>query len=268
MPSDFPLRGVMQSIQRKMIADFSDATAEIAHRGAKGREREALILKSYLDGYLPKSVRIVHGAEIVDAAGNRSAETDLVVVDPTTPPLYQGETFQLIPAEWAYGIIEVKSRLDTRELRDAQTKVARAKALEKSTYIPQTGDIRWTTTAYGSQFDYFPMYGMVFAYTSIELREIGAALIDSQREVPIDKWVDSVVVLDRGVLLYSDASGALADRPSPGGQLCAITSQEALVPATLAIQSAFTGAWMPRAKLAPYFGPEKWGGSIEVIGGT
>src|SRR2546430_3804750 len=149
MPCDFPLRASLAGLQEKMLIDFSAITAQIEHRGAKGREREALIAQEYLQHYLPRPLEVVHGAEILDSEGKRSAECDLVVQSAATPPLLVGKSFHLVPVEWAYGVVEVKSRLDGCELRDAQAKIARTKALRKLTYLSQTGDIQWSINAYG-----------------------------------------------------------------------------------------------------------------------
>ncbi len=265
MASDFPLRSVHDAIQARMVADFEHATKEIEHRGAKGREREALAAKAYFEQYLPGTVRLVHGAEIIDSDGGRSAECDLVVTDPSAPPLFAGETFRLIPAEWAHGIIEVKTKLDATELRDAQSKIARAKSLTRQTYVPLTGDILTTMTAYGRTWDYFPMYGMVFAYTSTDLGALAALLWELQEDVPIEQWVDTVVVLDRGNLMYAHENAHSA-RPEPGCMLTAIASPNPLVPATLCLQTGFGAAWMRPAKIAPYFGPEPWGDVVTRVG--
>jgi hypothetical protein len=251
-----------------MTVDFAEATAQIEHRGAKGRERETLVVKTFLDQYLPDTVRSVHGAEILDSLGARSSECDIVITDPSTPPLYITDTFQLIPVEWAHGVIEVKSNLDGSELRDAQEKIARAKALRKLTYLPQTGDLRTASNTYGQQYEYFPMYGLVFAYTAIRLETLCSALWELQRGLPMEQWVDGVVVLDQGVLGYSDTSGggALAVSPLPDSSLQAITSENPLVPAMLMIQTAFTAAWMRPARLGPYLGTEPWGNIVGSAG--
>jgi hypothetical protein len=249
-----------------MIADFEEATAQINNRPAKGRERESLIINTFLNKYLPATVHAVHGAEILDSLGNRSAECDIVIQDANTPPLYVGDTFHLIPVEWAHGIVEVKSQLTTVELEDAHAKILRAKSLKKLTYVPQTGDIRWGHTVYGERFDFFPMYGIVFAYRGNQIADLCNSLWELQRETPIANWIDAVVVLNQGVLLYSDPAGGFASRPEPGCTLHAITSDVSLVPGTLAIQTAFGAAWMPPAKLGPYIGAEPWGDIVSAAG--
>ena len=251
-----------------MLTDFAHATAQIEHHGAKGRERESLVVKNYLERYLPNNVRATHGAEIVDSEGSRSAECDIVVEDISTPPLYLGETFKLIPAEWAHSLIEVKSRLDSDELEDSHRKIVRAKALRKLTYMPQQGDIRLGIDAYGKRFNHFPMYGAIFAFTGLKLSTIGRRLWDLQKGTPTESWVDFVVVLDQGVLLYSDPTNAGAPplvRPLPSSSLHVVKSENALIPATLALQGALTGAFMPHARLGPYLGKEAWGEITQTI---
>lgn len=260
--TEFPLRATLGALQKQMKVHFAEATTEIDHRGAKGREREALVAKRFLDVYLPNRVEVVHGAEIVDSLGSRSAECDLVVQDPDTPPLYLSETFRLIPAEWAHGIIEVKTNLDTAQLDDAVQKIIRAKRLEKLTFRPATGDVATSINAYGRQFSYFPMFGIVFAYTSIGLERLAARLAELQRDVAIEHQVDLVVVLDRGLLMYSDLAGGVSNRPMPGSELLAVASENPLLATTLAIQGAFGGVWLPPASLAPYLGPGGWGETV------
>ena len=252
-------RETLTALQEKMLIDFAKATKEIEHRGSKGREREALIAKQYLEYYLPEGLSLVHGGEILDSEGSRSAECDLVVQAATTPPLYVSDTFRIIPVEWAHGLIEVKSKLDAAELRDSHAKIARAKQLKKLTYQPQTGDVVARSTAYGKSYDYFPMYGLVFAYGSTKLNDLAKLMWELQEDRPCDTWIDAVVVLDAGMLMYRDANGAPTPRPAPDHKLAVIESDSALLPATLTIQSAFTGAWMPNATLGAYLGPEPWG---------
>ena len=99
MVSDFPLRASLNGLREKMLVDFREVTAQIEHRGARGHEREALIAREYLQDYVPRTLDIVHGAEIVDTDGNGPAECDLVVQSAATPPLMLGEAFYLVPVK-------------------------------------------------------------------------------------------------------------------------------------------------------------------------
>jgi hypothetical protein len=60
------------------------------------------------------------------------------------PPLYVGHTpFRLIPAEWAHGVVEVKSKLTGPELKKAQRSIAHAKQLQKLTYSTRHSDLNY-----------------------------------------------------------------------------------------------------------------------------
>ena len=254
-----------------MYADFTDATSQITHKGAKGREREALAVKQYLDVYMPKTVSVVHGAEIIDSTGARSPECDIAVLDRGTPPLYAGETFQVVPAEWAQGIIEIKSDLDSGELRDSHRKIVRAKSLSKVAYDYNWPGIELSIHTYGQDYKYFPLYGAVFAFTGINLETLASTLWELQENTPISTWIDLVVVLDQGLLMYSkrDVTGpdSLSCRPMPDSVLRVVKSEEAITPATMVLQTIFNQAFMPHANLGPYFGPESWGDTSDKFWG-
>jgi hypothetical protein len=267
MASGSPLSTSLGALQQKMLTDFKDASALIEHRGAKGRERESLIVRNYLEHYLPRTVCAVHGAEILDSEGRRSAECDIAIQDTSTPPLYLGATFRLIPVEWTHGVIEVKSSLDGEALEDSYDKIQRAKSLRKLTYQIPRGGPRWMLQLYGKQYDYFPMYGAIFAYSGMSLSRIARKIWELQRNTPIETWIDFVVVLNAGTLMYSHpGTSAPAGRPFPGSRLLVVESEIPLIPATLEILAVFNSAFMPLADLGPYVGNEGWGRVIEILG--
>ena len=260
-----PLRTALEDIQRMMLIKFNGITSEIEHKGLRGRAREAMIIRDYLGAYLPAKVRPVQSAEIVDSEGGRSPECDIVIQDMSTPPLHQSDATAIIPVEWAHGIIEAKSTLSLPELRDSQAKIAKAKGLKKLTYVKQSGDIEWGIDAYGRRFNHFPMHGAVFSYSSKSpLPNLARELNKLQADLPMELWVDMVIVLDRGLLMYRRPDGTMLIRPEPQSALCAIKSSNPLMPATLAIQDVFSGVWMPQTKLGAYLGSEPWGEIISI----
>lgn len=46
------LENVFRSINKKMLIDFTEISAKISHRGAKGKVRELEIIKEYLTKWL------------------------------------------------------------------------------------------------------------------------------------------------------------------------------------------------------------------------
>jgi hypothetical protein len=103
-----------------MRAKF-DKSAEIEHRGEKGTVREKIVVAEFLQDYLPGTVEVTGSSEIIDVNGARSPQNDIVIFDPSAPPLYRESDFRIIPSECVYGVIEVKSNLDNAELKASIT---------------------------------------------------------------------------------------------------------------------------------------------------
>ena len=179
-----------------MLLDFAGMQAQIRHPGERGRERESA-LKQFLSEYLPSRYSIAKG-EIVDSQGSVSRECDLVIYDATKCPLLlSGDDYRVFPVEPVLGVIEVKSRLDESELRDAVEKVACAKRLYR-----KSG----------------PVLGVVFAYTSSyrqdPMQKTARCLQRLNREVGPVEYLDLLCILDAGVILtYADCYPRIAADP-------------------------------------------------------
>jgi hypothetical protein len=83
------------------------------HPGIRGEIREEGVRK-FLTAQLPQSLKVVRG-QAVDYLGTISRELDIMVYDATLNAPFHGEGTQLLPAEALLAIIEVKSRLDSKE---------------------------------------------------------------------------------------------------------------------------------------------------------
>src|ERR1700722_4117986 len=204
MASTNPLIEALSKVASQMR---KDGAALIGHRGSKGREREAQLLSVYLKHYLPRVVDVHQSAEVVDSSGQVSPECDVVIVDPHTPPLYTGETFRILPVECVYGVIEVKSHLDSTELADSLGKRRRLKQQRKTAFRPQVGDIRMTSMRAGRTYDHFPMACHIFAYDSMSLDSLCSKLRELQASVPVEERVDGIFILNKGLVLYQGTGG-------------------------------------------------------------
>jgi hypothetical protein len=195
---DFPLRVSLDGVGCKMMIDFKEITAEIEHRGAKGREREALIAKAYLDR------RVGPGcAEHLDPAADGRGGL---------PPDSGGV------GVWAHRGQEPSQR---RRTGGCTTEARPGQGAEEAELCTSDRDMHWGMHAYGKRFEFFPMYGVIFAYTSMALETICSQLWQLQGGLPLDHWVDAVVVLDRGLLLYRHPDTGMEVRPQPGSSLIA-----------------------------------------------
>jgi hypothetical protein len=110
------------------------------------------------------------------------------------------------------------------------------------------------------------MYGMIFAFSATGLGGLARKLWELQEGTAMRHWVDLVVVLDEGLLMYADPAGGMAVSPLPSSQLLAVQSDNALVPATLAIQTAFGAVWERPVSLGAYMGSESWGTVVGISG--
>ncbi len=244
---------VFRGIKEKMLIDFNDISSAISHRGAKGRVREIEIVTEYLQRYLPGHIGVANG-ECVATNGSVSPECDIILFEKnSTPYLVHKEGYQVFPIECVYGVIEVKSRLDKKELRDSIAKIAEIKSMPKVAYDEQRGPIVNETTLYGRNWKYFPTIGLLFAYDSIELETLKQHYIEEQVGLPLEKQVDSVWVLQKGMLIQRNRrTGTIELGPSPETDTRIVKSDNPLLLLTIQLQTLMGLAWLPRFKIVPY----------------
>lgn len=196
---------IMEGVAARLLTDFK-LTAALNHSGSKGSVREDRLRLDFLDKYLVGTVAVLGSSEVVAADGQVSRQSDVLIVDPSVPPLWDAEGYRVVPAEAVDAVIEVKSQLTLAELRSAWQNIASVKRLPKTAYGPEAGPIEYRTTLYGREWDTWPTLGFVFAYSSnanLEslVTEFGALARD---EPDPSKRLDAVFILDRGMLLWQD----------------------------------------------------------------
>jgi len=253
------LAGVMAGVAKRLRTDF-ETSAVIEHRGSKGSVREGFIT-DYLAKYLPGSVNAIGSGEIIDIHGSVSRQCDVLIVDPSTPPLYSGdrEEFHVVYAECVYCVIEVKSNLTTDELIKACENIKSVKQLKKDAFRPDPRGPRLTRD--GRTFRYFPTGGVIFAYDGASLKTLGQAFADWCERVDPDFRPDSVWVLGKGALSWAKepaSSGewgftVFAEKGRPLGILYAGES-EVLLPLTLRLHAMLQSTFMPPFDLSAYAG--------------
>lgn len=212
----------MAAVAARMWADF-EASTNARHAGAKGSTRETMLRREFLDRYLSSSVGVLGSSEIVDSVGSVSGQCDIVLVDPRTPPLWDGEDHRIVPAECVYAVIEVKSHLSTSELRSAFDSIRRVKALTRTAYRPQLAGLERTQEIRGERREVTPVFGHIFAYQGAKIETLGEALAQLVSEEPNrNLWPDSVFVLDQGLIAWEHApTHSIHLLPSVDDVLCA-----------------------------------------------
>ncbi|KOV82191.1 hypothetical protein ADL01_10695 [Streptomyces sp. NRRL WC-3618] len=242
---------IFQSASDRLRADFL-SSGGFVHRGEKGGARERLLV-DFISKYLPGHVQAFHSGEVITVDGRVSSQCDILICDRSTPPLLDMESYRIVPSECVYGVIEVKSKLDSKELIDACEKLRRVKQLPKSAFYPQMFQTQYRM--YGREYTYLPTAGIIFAFDGIDMAKLGDQLAEWCRDKPLDERPDSVWVMGKGYFTWVDESPhpqvavqessnfALMELPEVG---------EVLFPFTLYLSMHFAAARMDPLKLIDY----------------
>ncbi|MDW6058193.1 DUF6602 domain-containing protein [Streptomyces sp. FXJ1.4098] len=240
---------------RTLRAQF-DETGLFAHRPSKGAERERL-LAELLQPRVPGHIEVFHNAEVISVDGERSAQCDLVLADRSTPPLFGTSSNRLIPAECVYTVIEVKSKIDGKELKSACDNIKQAKSIPKTAFV-RAAENR-IHHANGKAYPYIPTLGMIFAFDGISLDAQGDWFGEWVAERPVKEVPDSIWTLGKGFITWRNKNGHAIAVPenadafqawSPHGDI------DILVPFLLELNTFLSSAWMNPLDLARYAGPQ------------
>jgi hypothetical protein len=191
------LKDLIQSAGKQLRQDFEEIKNNNPHAAESGAEAE-LILKTFLKDRLPRRFDIESGL-VVGPGGAVSSQTDLIIFDALNSPVYRkGPKVHILPRDNVAVVIEVKSKVNKDQLRDAAKKIASVKKLRPTpiTNVDQPvtfSDMIMTNTL-----------GCVFAfdsYTSL------VTLADNLKEINSNyhssDWIDLVVILDKGYIGYA-----------------------------------------------------------------
>jgi len=250
---------VLTSVAKRMRDDF-DMSTVILHRGQAGMSRESIV-RDFVAGQLPGHIEAVHGGEIMTAGGEISPECDVLIVDRNTPPLLDTDNYRIVYNECVYGVLEVKTKLDGRDLADACEKIRLIKAMPKSAYLSDM----WSRShsAYGKTYNYVPIAGMIFAFDSIDLYTLARQFRAWCADVSVDKRPDSIWVLGKGFIAWRNPDNGLIDeKPEPGAGMLimqATEGQDILLALAMHLRLSFATAWMPPLKLGDYLGSDSLG---------
>jgi hypothetical protein len=121
--------GVLQRLQ----AEVDVFNRLIHHSGEKGRENE-LSLARILAGLIPQRYGVGSGL-LIDSQDSYSRQTDIVIFNQADDPALLAQSTQvLFPIESVRACVEVKTTIDTEELKDTGRKTAQIRSMS-----PRTG---------------------------------------------------------------------------------------------------------------------------------
>jgi hypothetical protein len=192
-----------------MRAEFNRLRASLTHSGARGDAAEEIV-RQFLIEALPTSLGVAVG-QVVDARGNFSGESDVIIYNAArTPMLFRSAQGgrQTVPIEGVVAVIEVKSRLQKKDLTQFVTHARTLKSLERHAYMPQTIAPRYHL--YEREWSHFPVLYSVFAFASDGLYV--TELNQMQADTPLHQRIDNLCALDRGLAVNVCLTGTV-DNP-------------------------------------------------------
>jgi hypothetical protein len=183
------LENPFASIQEKMLLEYKEA-ALLSHPGDKGTAREG-VLRAFLKdkGYLPARFAVsVGSSHVISSTGHSSDQMDLIIYDAmNSPRLFAMSDIQYFPVECVYGVVEVKSNLDSANtVEDGLNKVASFKALRSSSVKADKG------------------FGLLFAFeATLKWKTLVESVESWQRMHAATLWPNMVIVLNQAGLVQT-----------------------------------------------------------------
>lgn len=180
--------------QEEMTRAYGQSS-DVRHPRDKGAIRENLLRRFLSEtGFLPKRYGVSRSSfRAASTTGHSSKEIDIALFDPldSFSLMRRDNVFEVLPIESVYGVIQVKSRLNSKELANALDNIASFKSLNpmRPRSVVNTGQI---LSKRG--------FRMIFAYaTKIEPSEIRRILSDFASRKHHSVWPNAVSILNVGV---------------------------------------------------------------------
>lgn len=249
------ITGIFDEVAQQMRADLERARKAVRHPGLKGTAFEEVV-RTFLRAYLPQALDISTGV-LVDANGGHSRQLDVIISDAAkTPIFYRSGDTRVIPVEGAYAAIEVKAHLDGEELERVFANMRSVRVLEKKAYYRRGGVMHETERMYGREWEIWPVNYFVFAFDSVDLRTL-ALTMDARHQA--EQWpawsrIDTVCVLDKGVILNQGPDGGFDALPEPDSRLFVCKTDRALLLFYTLIARYLNQARLPSFRFNDYLG--------------
>lgn len=195
------LETIFDGLSSKLQAEFDFLSSQFKNRLSAGEARE-YVLKELLRNYLPQKLGVGSGM-VIDSRGAKSRQIDIVIYDAlNTPVMYAADNLQIFPVECVYAVIEVKSHLNSSELKKSLVNIRTVKSMSKTAYVPDDdSDIKHPVYLYGQTLDHFPVLGIVFAYSSIKnIKILKDKLVETDDTSNSINNIDMVCILNKACI--------------------------------------------------------------------
>jgi hypothetical protein len=239
----------------RMRTDLRMTRAAVSHPSLRGAGFEEAF-RSFLRAYLPKSLDVSTGV-LVDSHGKWSRQLDVIISDAArTPVFYASGENRVIPVECAYMVFEVKSTLNSQTLEDCFVNMQSVRDLTKSAYVSGPDPQRYAVSVYGRDWPIYPVNYFVFAYDSMDLTKIAEIMRDRWVAEQRPAWsrIDTVCVLDKGVITNQVADNQFDALPNDQGAIQVTATEDALLLFYTLLSRYFNQTVLPPFSFVPYLG--------------
>ena len=188
-------------IKAEMLSAY-EKSKDVKHPRDVGSAREE-ILRSFLteSGYLPKRYAVSErSARVASTTGHVTGEMDIVLYDPLNSVrlMDREEVYEVYPVESVYGVVQVKSRLNRREIGEGLENIATFKALNKKAETGAGWKILDSTKSQRG-------FGVLFAYdTDLKWVDVVRETESVTKALPQHQWCNAVFILSKGLILLGD----------------------------------------------------------------
>lgn len=241
------IEAVFHYSAKKMRLEWDTIKASFQQSGDKGTALEKAVMK-FLRPYVPENLGMVSG-EITDSDGNSTKQMDVIIYDKIKAPiLYDVGDIQVIPIECVYAVIEVKSNIASQEdVEDIFEKMLSVKNLQKTSWTPEKGAVIHSVSLYGKDFSIWPVHFFAFAIDSMKIDTLATKIDDIHKKnnQDVEKRIDSVCVLEKGVVLNKLQNNSYSALPEPNSSIFYHESENPLMFFYVLISRYLNQAWIP-----------------------
>jgi hypothetical protein len=219
------------SISKKMLIDFESIKKIIEKKPTVTGQILENTVREFLTKYFPPSLGITSGY-IFDVNGNESRQIDIIIYDAfRTPVFINSENIRVVPAECVYAVIEVKSLINTRELKDIFENMRSVKSLQKNAYTHRYQDAPITWNVYGTHEPIWPINYYVFGFDSMDLKSLKDNIqqFHNDNMLPISKRIDAVCVMKKGIICNYNKDDEITFLPGNETHLGEFATEKALL---------------------------------------
>ena len=190
-------RNVLLTAQYKMSASIEQIRQSIPHSGEVGDLIERVFRRQLLD-LLPEKVGVSNGF-VVDSQGGVSRQMDIILYDRlNTPRIFSSKGAQMFPVESTYACGEIKTNMNSNQLRDSFDKCLSYKRLtRKAYYSPSNPILQRTYSLFGCNFEHWQSIFFCIAAHSVSANTLLSTFKENveTRSLPVHERVDILVAL-------------------------------------------------------------------------